>query len=170
MATKVVTYYKGLPPWGRGVVVVGGAVVAVIVVAKIYKGIKNKIAENNAMLEAQQSASDLKDLIGMGVNPTYPNSQYESWSNQLVQAFTGCGTDVDAVYSIFKNIQNEADILKLISTYGIRPYDKCMHWIYLFGGGVQNLSLPGAMTSELSSSDIDNINNLLASKGIKYRF
>lgn len=168
--SKAYQYYKGLPPWAKGVVGVGATAVVLIAIYKVYSGIKKAKSHANALQEADQASHDLSDVMKAGVSPTYPDSQYESWSNQLVAAFSGCGTDVPAINNVFTQLQNEADLLKLISTYGIRTYDRCLSFAYVLGGGKNTLSLSAALSDELGASDIELINNILAAKGIKYRF
>ena len=164
------TYYKELPPWGRGVVGVGATLIAIIVAVKAYQFIKSKVDTADANREVNSATDDLKTLMGNGTNPSFPNSQYEAWSNQLVQAFSGCGTDTGTILNVFQSLSNEADLLKLISTYGIRKYDKCLSWAYPFGGSSNNLSLSAALADELGQSDLDKVNTILLNKGMNYRF
>lgn len=168
--TKVYDYYKGLPPWAKGVAVVGGAIVVTIVGFKIYNGIKSAKANNNAMLEAAKAETDLSYYMSHGIFPKYPNSQYESWSNQLVSAFTGCGVDTSKVIAVFQNMVNDADVLKLVSQYGVRPFNKCASWVYVFGSGQNNMTLSAAIAYKMSQYDIDQLNSVLAQRQINYRF
>ncbi|MGH2642309.1 MAG: hypothetical protein ACRDE2_00045 [Chitinophagaceae bacterium] len=167
---NVYQYYSTLTPTTKGIIVVSGVAVSLLIAYKIYAGLKAAKLHNTEGMVASQSVSDLNYLIKNNIAPSYLDSQYETWSDELVNAFSGCGVDFGTVLSVFNNLQNEADLVKLISTYGTRNYNKCMSWIYIFGSGIKNYSLPSAIGDKLSADQINQIDNILATKGIKYRF
>lgn len=167
---QIKTYYKQLPPWAKGVVGVGGVLVVVIVGIKAWKFIQSMQRLNTSLAEPEAAKDDLNYLIANGISPSFPNSQYEAWSNQLTTAFSGCGTDTGSVFNVFNSLNNEADLLKLVSTYGTRKYEKCLSGLYLLGGGENNLTLSAAISNELSVAELDSLNTILLNKGIKYRF
>ena len=97
---------------------------------------------------------------------TYPDSQFYAWANRLEQAMFDVGTDEDAIIDVFTAIRNNADFVKLKQAFGVRNYT---------GGFVpgflsDDLSLDGWLAQELDSSEINELNSLLARKGITYRF
>lgn len=167
---KVYQYYQGLTPTTRGIIIIGGIAISAYIAYEIYNGLHKAKILNATGQEAAQSVADLNYLMDNGISPSYVNSQYETWAGELVSAFSGCGVDFNTVLQVFNNIQNEADVAKLISTFGTRTYDKCMSWIILFGSKTVNQSLGQAMAYKLSSEQLNQIDNILASKQIKYRF
>jgi hypothetical protein len=77
----------------------------------------------------------------------------------------GYGTDEEQIYGVFKNIKNDADFAMIQNAYGIRE----------ISSGAWNPepnfkgTLSGALTNELSASEKDVLNNILAQKKITYR-
>jgi hypothetical protein len=96
---------------------------------------------------------------------TYPNSQYQTWANQLETAMDDIGTDENTIISIFKNLKNNTDYLKLFQAFGTRKYTGG----YLPGWANDSWDLGQWLVEELDSEEITQINNELASKGITYR-
>lgn len=166
MKHKVIEYYQGLTPGGRTIIVLLASGVAIFIGFKIYSGLKNAKAMANSNALASSAENDLKFAINQGIRPNYQNSQYEAWASALQSAFDGCGTDTGTVFSIFEQLQNQADLLKLISTYGTRKYNRCIGWLT----GSNSYSLSQAITSELSQNNIDTLNNILDKKNINYKF
>jgi hypothetical protein len=118
--------------------------------------------------EQQQTTTAVKTDIAKeeakGVQATYNNANYKTLADKLYSAMNTSGTDESAIFSVFQQLKNNIDVLKLIEAYGTRQ-------LYTFGiptGGQQNLSQ--ALTDELSSSDIAEINKILFTKGINYKF
>lgn len=167
MAQEKSSFWKDLPGWARGIIVVIILLVIVFIAYKLYKFIMDR-AEASGKEDVRDTQKDLNDLIKQGVKPTYQQSQYSNWAESLRLAFNGCGTSNATWERIFKNgVKNDADVLALIATYGERTYDGC-NWEGDFGDKKQ--TLPSALTDELSSSEIGQINTWLTQKGIKYQF
>jgi hypothetical protein len=169
-------YFKDLPPWAKGVVVVGTGAALYFAGLSLYRNIRrNKdIKEANKAGEAAQK--ELGELASKGINPTLPDSQFQALSESLVQAMNGCGTDEEMVYSVFRKIKNDADIRKLIAVFGVRYYQPCAadqpisytKWLInekSYGGG-----LPTWLSYDLSASEIDKINSILKTNGVNYSF
>lgn len=97
--------------------------------------------------------------------PTYPQSQYNTWANQLESAMFDWGTDETTVFAVFKNLKNNSDYLKLFQAFGKREYT----------GGIApgffypQYDLTQWLREELSESDINTINTDLRNKGITYQ-
>lgn len=166
MSNALYRWYQPLPGAAKAVVIIGPAVILTLIGISIWNKVKKnkQIADSNRV--ATDSVGTLNQLAGNGVLPTHTDAEFESWSQQLVQAFSGCGTDNTAVENIMKQLNNDADIYKLIAIYGTRSYDGCK-WIL---EGTQTLSLPAAITNEMGSGERDTINSILASKGIHFTF
>jgi hypothetical protein len=169
-------YYKDQPPVFKGiinVIVVGGLA---YLGYELYKGYQNKQDIADANKAAADADQELLILAQRGVNPSYDSSQYEDFSQAIVEASNGCGTDETAIYNVFRNMHNDADIKKLISVFGVRYYQPCaasqpisyLRWQlddHAFGG-----SLPTFIAYELDSSEIATINSILTGNNITYQF
>lgn len=159
-------FYNGLPPIAKAVVVIGGGAIAWFgVLNPIRKLIVSKLDMSKMAKEGTEARNTLQDLSKKGVKPTISDAQAQSFANSLVSAFGGCGTDEDAIYSIMKQMKNDADVYKLISTYGIRKYDDCG----LFGGEVES-SLSAAISDELDSFEKQVVNGYLRQNGVTFQF
>lgn len=160
--------YNGLPSWAKGIVVVGG----IAIVYFTSKSIIKKFTLASKMQEFKKEAEFAKDeiykLAQQGIRPTLTQSQLEGMCQQLVSAFDGCGTDEEAVKRVFQRVRNDADVLSLIATFGARKYDDCN---LTEGFGDTTASLSKALTNELDGDDVQTyVNDVLQSRGIKYRF
>lgn len=173
---KLYDDYKNLPPWSRGVigiVVIGGTALAIWA---IVRGIKKGKEIADANKAATAASTELQQLNAKGITTTMNISEFEAYSQKLVQAMNGCGTDEDQVYDVFRAMKNEADIRQLIVTFGVRYYEPCAadqpisytRWLFndqSFGGG-----LPTWLSYDLSASEIQNINSILKKNNINYTF
>ena len=178
-----IQFYNSLPPWAKGVVVVGGLLGTYAIVKGILKRIKQdaELKKQRGAVEFQNQ--ELQNVIGAGIKPTYPLSQYYAWADEIENQFDGCDFSpgnwlglpawVSGSFSysgttlanIVENLQNDADFLALNTAYDIRSYDQC-GW---FMGNVTG-TLSKAVNDELSSGEITQINDYLESKGITYKF
>lgn len=157
----------------QGTIIVAGVAVGGFLLYQEWKKNKEKAEANQA---ANVAAQHLRDLAAAGVVPTHDASQLEIFSQQLVEAMSGCGTDEDSIHRVFKQLSNDADVAALIVQFGVRYYQHCA-WTspiafsiwevndQAYGGG-----LPTWFGYDLSDSDIEDINDILTSKGITYKF
>jgi len=118
--------------------------------------------------EQQQTTTSIKTDIAKeenkGVQPSFSSSNYKTLADKLYAAMNTSGTDENAIFSVFSQLKNSLDVLKLIEAYGTRQ-------LYTFGfpaGGQQNLSQ--ALSDELSDTEIAKVNQILFTKGINYKF
>ena len=161
-------YYKELPDWAQGVVIVGGGLIVWFGVANpIRKLIIKKLDQEKEQRETKAAGHELNKLKRQGVSPTITKAQAESFSNTLRIAFSDCGTNEQAVYNVMEQMNNEADIYLLIDTYGIREYSGCGPWNVF--AATQNVGLSSAISDEMPV-EMPIINAILAKKGIKFRF
>jgi hypothetical protein len=159
--------FNDLPPVAKGiiaVVMVGGVALAAW---KTYKYLSDAKQRRLQKSEEKEGRQDLKELIRQGVVPSYPDSQYAAWANQLKESFDGCGTANEQVANIFARMKNDADVLKLNQAYGIREHDNC-NWEFKFDDFKG--TLPQAIVNELRPEQIAALNKLLSLKNIKYRY
>jgi hypothetical protein len=116
-----------------------------------YFGIKKLVMFFKSMQFAEKN--ELNDLLVSGQKLSYPESQYKVFADKLYVAMKGLGTDRDAVYNVFNAMVNKADLMKLITSFGVRDGETLAEW----------------MNGETFLS-IDNINKILSNKGIDYTF
>jgi hypothetical protein len=164
---------KRLPPWGQAVVVIGVGVAGWVV----YSRVRGSITRARQLRESRQTlqsvSKDLAALAKAGVRPSYPEAQYKIWADALFACYAGWGTcgDVSALLTgtdadIFVSMKNDADVLKLITAFGIRKIPSGrFNPMPDFEG-----SLPAVIRDENSTNYINGINRRFEKVGIKYRF
>jgi hypothetical protein len=170
MANKVYDYYKELPSWAKGVVVVGVLGVTYIFASQIIR----KIKENAQRSKLEQSVNDAKEelnaLVKSGVKPTITKSQADAYVDKIISQFKNADLLLQSyptIKSVFEGLKNNADYLLLKQQFGLRTYNDAFN---LFGWNqVKNVTLEAAIQDELTQGRIDSLNKILASKGITYR-
>lgn len=176
MAKGLAKAYNELPSWSRGVVGVVTIAAIAFIGYSIYKKRKESVEKKEANVGAKEAEKELVDLRRKGVMPSYGLSQYESFAQKLAQAMDGCGTTEDSIMAVFKSMKNKADVLSLISAFGVRYYSPCAasqpisyaRWVIndkTFGGSLQTW-----FEYDLTSGEISDINKILESKKIDYKF
>ena len=119
----------------------------------------NRFRSATAQLDQGDIAKD--DLKKLGQTPSYPDTAYVGFADKINSAgISGFGTDETAIYNVFQQMKNDADVLKLIAAFGNRRIEFSLAWS----------GLSGWLRSELNAAEIDKVNGILASKGIAYRF
>jgi hypothetical protein len=174
MSNKVFEYYKELPSWAKGIVVIGGLGLAYITVKQIVDKIKEAARQKKQMEEITAVQNDLKSLENKGIKPKLSKSALEAMSAAIVDAVNGCGTDMGKIKAQFTKVTNDADVLALIQIFGLRKKIRCTFsddpredfWSDM----TPPLSLTEHIQSDLSSSDVNSVNRILSDKGIKYQF
>lgn len=142
----------------------------------IYRNYKKNQEVTQANTQGAQAGNELAVLAQQGIVPSYTDSEFEGFSQQLVQAMNGCGSDTDQIHQVFQAMQSKADILKLINIFGVRYIEPCWitqvdaYAIWLvddqhYGGGISTW-----LSFKLSASEIGKINAILTGKGIDYSF
>lgn len=157
---KRVRGFNDLSPVTKNVVVLAGVG---LVAYLVLKGGKPPGAQLPVLADKM-----LQELAAKGVYPTITAAQSESFSGALRTAFNDCGTDENAVFAVMTRMLNDADIWALIKQYGVRAYKGCFNEADWFSEHEWNLS--EAMASEMSGSDIAEINAGFAGKGMNFRF
>ena len=164
MATdNIYKYYKDLPQWAKGIVVVGSLGLAYIVGSKIYVALKPK-PQDVVNIE-----NDINHLNGK-MTPTYPEASYDNYAETIYQAQrTSLGNESGTIEDTAMLMNNDLDVAKLIKAYGTRQD-------YAFGFPTEKYSLLGAMRKGISSDSfgifsyrIGSINNDWQKKGITYK-
>jgi hypothetical protein len=176
MANKVFDYYKELPSWAKGAVVVGGIAISYFVISRTISRIRKAKDIKDVQRETNFANQDLLELARKGIKPTIDRTQMEIIIKSLEDAMNGCGANQTRIENAFKKLNNEADLKMLIRDFGVRYYTPCAisspisYAIYLtdnkhFGG-----SLATYLNYDLSTSDINKINKILADKKINFKF
>jgi len=166
--------YTELPSWAKGIVVVGGLVVGYLAVTSILRAIKAKKTEAESKAEISQANTELNTQIKSGNGPTIQRSQAEVMANAIVAASNDCGTDEKQIYAQFDKVKNQADILLFVEVFGLRKKVRCPFSDdpreSFFSSDTPPMSLSAMINSELDTTEIQTLNNKLATKGIKYKF
>lgn len=172
MASVYDKYYERQPGTVKVIVVAGLALLGY----SIYRGIKRRQEEQDLLKAAQAANNELAQLANQGITPSYNDSQFEAFSVAIDGAVAGCGTDEEAVFNVFRAMRNEADIRKLISVFGVRYFTPCVYSdpvsysIWLANHQAYPGDLASFLATDLSSSDIREINEILRGNGIGYQF
>lgn len=169
MAVKAYEYFKQLPPWAKGTIIVGGGVVIFLIGDSIWNAVKQAKQNSANLVTASDAVNTLNQLSAQGENPTYPDTQFQSWANSLVAAMSGCATDTDAIETIFSSLNNDADVYKLIAIYGSQTISGCT-LIFIPLSTSKTFSLPAAITQYVPASERTTLNGILAAKGIRFTF
>lgn len=163
MTDNVYKYYKDLPPWAKGVVVVGTLGIAYIIGSKIYAAAQPKPKE---IINVQNDI----DKYQSSMKPTYGDAAYDEYANTIYQAQrTSLGNDSGTIQDVALLMKNDLDVAKLIQAFGSRQD-------YAFGFPTEKYTLLGAMRKGIEadlygafSYRIGKINSDWESKGITYR-
>ena len=159
--------FQGLPKWAQGVLAVAGLGLSTIIGWTIYNKVSAIATTKKARKEIGDIEDEIKELKKEGnIVPTISKAQLAIMAGQLEQAFQEAGTDEDQIKRIFGQIKNDADVLILIKTYGIRSIKNPIAWQAPLKG-----TLGQALSDELSADEIEEyINSVFVKKNIKYRF
>lgn len=166
--------YTELPTWAKGILVVGGGVAIYFGANALLKKLKEDKLKKEAEQDLTNASDELSNLSKTGVVPTISKTTADAIANAIVQASNDCGSDEKLVYAQFDKIKNQADILLLIKSFGLRQKVRCPFSNdpreSFFSANTPPMSLSAMLNSELSASELETLNNKLATKGIQYKF
>lgn len=164
MKEKLSRFYSSLPPWAKGLVFVfiaGVSITLFILARKAYIKAKNK-ANLNKLFK-----NDYNDAVAQGEKPSYPELTYVNLADTIEGAtkglVAGIGTDEEAIYDVFKKMNNNLDVILLEKAFGEREAADCI-W------GCPALRLGAFIIDDASASVIEEINTILSAKGITIKF
>ena len=86
------------------------------IVVKAGKG----VAEAFRKWQAGRDIVKEKNQLEKTQNLSYPISQYQIFAGSLYDAFVGTGTDETRIKSVFSQMKNNLDVLKLVEVYGTK--------------------------------------------------
>lgn len=161
-ATQVFT---GLPKWAQGTLAVGGAAAVALIGYKVYQGIKERMKTAKERATQKEVNKDIEDLKKQGVKPTLTKADIMGMADSLKTAFDGLTTDNDSVFRIFEKLGNELDLVALKQAFGVREINSGV-WLKPNYTG----TLDQILIDEMSGSEIQKINSILAKNGIKKVF
>lgn len=157
MASKSASFIDFFAKDYRRAIVIGVVLIVITILLFIFWGrikalvqqIKNRFANEQALNQWTITTGEVSLL---------PSSQLTILANRLEQAAKGAGTDEDAIYAVFNQMNNTADVYALIAAYGTRD----------------GQDLPTMIRSELTDMwpyrEISKVNQILTNKGISYQF
>ena len=166
--------YTELPQWAKGVVVVGGLVVGYLAVTAILRKLKEAKTKAESLTEVNDATSELQTEIKSGKKPSLPKTTIEAMANAIVAASNDCGTDEKQIYAQFDKETIQDDVLFLVQVFGLRQKVRCPFSDdpreSFFSANTPPMSLSAMLNSELDTTQMQTLNNKLATKGIKYKF
>ena len=168
---KAYQYYKDLPQWAKGIVVVGGGIVVFLVGRRLYKAVFPSDEEKKNRELQQNVNNEIQALTNQGMKPSFAESQYVTFANTIYNSMRyAVGDDYSTVEKTLKKMNNDLDVAKLIRAFGKRQD-------YFFGLPVSGeLDLFTYVQKELgneygglTSYRVKGINEEWKKKGIKYQ-
>lgn len=116
-----------------------------------------------AIKTVQAKNPNLKATLSGLVYVNIANDIYNAVSNAA--RISKLGTDESLIYRAFLKLNNDVDMITLQKVFGVREIPSGSYLISDFKG-----SLNEVISNFLDSKEIAALNNLLAKKGITYRF
>lgn len=171
MANKFYNYYKDLPSWAKGIVIVGGVGILAYAGIKLARVIFPSEKKKNERELDKQVTDEIREAEKQGQKATYADSSYLQYANSIHNSMMYCvGDDYGSVVTQAKKMMNDLDVAKLIKAYGTRQR-------YCFGiptGGKDDLFTAiraelGQEFAGLTSYRLKQINSDWSKKGIKYK-
>ena len=89
MANKAFSYYKELPAWAKGVVVVGGLAVTYIFVSQIISRIKKQASDKLNQQGLESAKDDLSELKKKGIKGTLTKAQTDAMADAILNQYKG---------------------------------------------------------------------------------
>lgn len=136
----------------KGILVVAVVGVGALLAMKLFKKAKPSVSTGGS------------GTVGGVANTS--SLDFRSLSNQLFDAFDGYGTSNDSVLDIFRMLKTDADFDALKAAYGVREISSGRGNIFSsnFEGDLQS-----TVRDEMTSKEIQSINDILASNNLSRR-
>lgn len=159
--TKVLGFFKDIPGWAKGVIII---IIVLLIVWIVYKFVKTTGFKTGDEREKEQEIQKDKDLfVQQGQKPSYPRTWYRSAADKLYACGAGQrvgGTDESCIYAVFVSLNNDLDLVLLTDAFGERRK----------GFSLTDANLGGWLADELDAEELRALNNILAKRKIKYRY
>jgi len=171
-------YYKELPAWAKGVVIVGGVGLVFVVGRPIYKKLFPSPEEKANTNVLKDSTKSIKDLKSKGMVSSIPETQYSILANQLynLAGYNIIGNQYGQAETILKNLKNDLEVALLINAYGVRkthdalfPFGEDQDLFSMVKSKIGNDMLNTSAITHGSNWRLKEINSDWAKKGITYK-
>ena len=116
-----------------------------------------KVARMEAERQLEQAQKKLDELLDNEITAeavTLKEATAKALADKLYEAMDGWGTDEAAIYEVMNEMNTRSDVVLLIKTFGVRDGKNLVQWI----------------TSELNAKDRAQVNNILATNNVNYKF
>lgn len=121
MENTLYKYYKDLPPWAKGVVVVGGTAIVIMVGSRIYRNLFPTDAQKKNKELAKNVDSEIIALSRNGIKPSFSDSNYNTFANTIYNGMRfAVGDDYSTVTDTLMKMKNDLDVAKLVKAFGQR--------------------------------------------------
>ena len=107
MANKVYQYYKELPSWAKGIVVVGGIAIIYFATKQTIARLRKQSESKDAKTSVENAKNELQQLSNDCIRPTITKSQADAYAEKIVKQFKGADLllgSYDVVNQIFKDL------------------------------------------------------------------
>ncbi len=115
-----------------------------------------------------------KDAYRSSIDPqkvTLTPADFVSMANALDAAFNYVfGTDEEVIYSVFERLNTKDDLFSLMDAFGRKRSDVYTRVLAPIGATWEEADLTRWINDELDSSEKAKVNQILASKGIAFKF
>ena len=160
MTSQSAQVFQGMPQTAKIIIVSVVSAGVLFTAYKLYGYFSNLAASQSGKKEVSDVNSQLTTLQNQGISPSYPDAQYDTWANELKPALSGCGTNSTVMNGVITKLNNDADVYKLVTAFGVPTLDGCVY-------GTSVGSLAAALANK---GQTNNVNNILKLHGITYRF
>lgn len=121
MPNGVYKFYRELPPWAKGVVVVGGGLVLFMVGKRVYKSVFPSESDKRNRQLFNDVGKEIVKYQNSGQLASFPDSQFETFANTIYNSMRfAAGDDYDTVELTMKKMKNNLDVAKLLKAFGKR--------------------------------------------------
>lgn len=121
MPNGVYKFYRELPPWAKGVVVVGGGLVLFMVGKRVYKSVFPSESDKRNRQLFNDVGKEIVKYQNSGQLASFPDSQFETFANTIYNSMRfAAGDDYATVELTMKKMKNNLDVAKLLKAFGKR--------------------------------------------------
>ena len=116
-----------------------------------------ELTGTTAKLKDKYAQKKLDELLENEISApavTLNEATAKALADKLYEAMDGWGTDESAIFEVMNEMKSRSDVLMLIRTFGVRDGKNLVQWI----------------TSELNAKDRAQVNNILATNNVNYKF
>lgn len=121
MESRVYAYYKDLPQWAKGAVVVGSLAAVGFVGYKLYRQLFPSQDERQSQQFVNAVSGDIEKYRFQGLRQSYPDAQYAAFANSIYESMKyAAGDNYGSVVDTCKKMQNNLDVALLVDAFGLR--------------------------------------------------